>query len=194
MEYDNCAHPRWTVERRMAEVLAWPPVSPDRQDCDVTERMVMLTRKVVEAAHGLGMPWPNIWRGPGGINIDWRGKPIGQHPGERWRILSVDVDADDADENGDLGCVSCSLFLHSAWLTALSSWSETTLGECMTVAASFWRGEPLAWVYAQPSTGEAPSLYHPDRCDGYASGPFTCNPYPWHKPTPLPREALCRHG
>lgn len=193
MEYDNCDHPRWTVERRMADVLDWPEFS-QQEDCDVTERMVMLTRKVVEAAHGLGMPWPRVWRGPGGINIDWRGEPVGRHPGERERILAVDVDADAADENGDLGCVSCSLFRHSAWLTVLSSWSETTLAECMAVAASFWQGESLAWVHGQPCAYKSTVLYHPDRCDEYAPGPYTCNPYPWHKPTPLPREALCRHG
>jgi len=192
MEYDNCAHPRWTVERRMAEVLAWPAVSPDRHDCDVTERMVTLTRRVVEAAHDLGMPWPNIWRGPGQIIVDWRGEPAGEPEGETWRRLTVDVE-DDLDGEGTVGCLGFYVHRHSTSLSVISTWNETTLPDRMNVAAAFWRGESLAWAHDQPGTYKAPSLFAPDRCDPDAPGPYTCNSL-WRKPTPLPGEAVCRHG
>lgn len=190
MKYDNCAHPRWTVERRMAEVLAWPPVSPDRQDCDVTERMVMLTRKVVETAHGFGMPWPNVWRGPGQIIVDWRGEPVGSPDGETWRRLTVDVE-DDLDGEGSVGCLGFYVHRHSTMPSVISTWNEGNLSERMTVAAAFWRGESLAWVHDQPGTYKAPSLFAPDRCDPDAPGPYTCNSYHWRAPTPPAAEAVC---
>lgn len=191
MEYDSCAHPMWTVEHRMAEVLDWPEFSR-QEDCDVTARMVALTRRVVEAAHGLGMPWPGVWRGPGGIIVEWRGVPVGTPGGERYRRLSVDVE-DDVDEEGAVGCFSHTIYRHSASCTALAAWNEANLSERMAVAAAFWRGESLAWVHGHPGTHKAPILYHPDHCDRDSPGGYTCNPH-WYRPTPLPREALCRYG
>jgi len=192
MEYDNCDHPRWTVERRMVKVLGWPEFSRE-EDCDVTERMVMLTRLVVEAAHGLGMPWPNVWRGVGGIIVEWRGEPVGSPDGETWRRLSVDVE-DDLDGEGSVGCLGFYVHRHSTMPSVISTWNEANLSERMAVAAAFWRGESLAWVHDQSGTYKAPSLFAPDRCDPDAPGPYTCNSYHWRAPTPLPREALCRHG
>lgn len=193
MEYDNCAHPRWTVERRMAEVLAWPLVSTDDQECDVTERMVMLTRKVVEAAHGLGMPWPNVCRGGDGVIVYWCGDVVRARSREHYRDVSVEV-KDRVDGGGSVGCICFNAHIHSASLYVINTWNEATLRERMAVAATFWRGASLAWAYEQSGTYTGSAGYHPDRCNEFTSGPHTCNPYNWPKPTPLPREAVCRHG
>lgn len=193
MEYDNCAHPRWTVEGRMAEVLDWPAVSADDEECNVTARMVMLTRLVVEAAHDAGMPWPNVWRGGDGVIVDWRGSSPRARGGEYYRDVSVEVN-DRVDCGSSIGCISFDAHCHSALLYVINTWGETTLGERMAIAATFWRGASLAWVYEQSGTFEGSTGYHPDRCDPYASGPFTCNPHNWRPTTPLPREAVCRHG
>jgi len=182
---DVCAG-SWSVERAMVEPRTWLDSHDDKDECEVTPRMIELLRVVLTAIHGAGASRPSVWKGVGSIIVDWRLRwPFGSVHGDRFRRVCIDVE-DDLDDFGIIGCVMLESYRDSSGVAAIEGWNLGNIGHAAEVVAGFLRGESIEWA-AERLPGCVGEASRPWACRDFASGKYTCrfDPAGW-RPTEPP--------
>lgn len=172
MKMNLCAGD-WSVARIMAMVESWIGKSDDPEDCDVTPRMVDLTRSALVKIHAANLPRPQVWRGPSSVMLNWECELRSAPRVEKFRRVCLDVE-DEPDDDGNIGCLSFFLYRHSAGESIHVGWKSETMAPLLRTVRGFLDGDSMVAVYGFTRSFRPEMFYNPDHCADYACGPYTC--------------------